>query len=131
MTPARKRAVELLHALAADLEPGGGGFAVEVRHPFYTLRLTAEPATAAVGQGDTAHAARRECREAILAVMLELGKPMLAKEIAAALRLRRTPFGTSTVAKTLADLTRGKVLVNLRGGRGYALAPEYRQPSLF
>lgn len=89
----------------------------------------------AAGERRTRDGGRRAgCKEDILAVIRETGRPLTRKQIVKALRDAKKGHGPGTVAKALADLTAGGELVNPRDKRGYRLAEWPRRkntPSLF
>lgn len=77
---------------------------------------------------------RAGCRQDILAVIRDAGRPITRKQIVKALREARKCHGPGTVAKALAELTASGELVNPRDKRGYRLAEwprRPRTPSLF
>ena len=77
---------------------------------------------------------RAGCKEDIVAVVGEAGRPLTRKEVLKALRAAGKRHGPGTVAKALADLTTAGELVNPKDKRGYRLPVWVRRdrtPSLF
>ena len=71
---------------------------------------------------------RAGCKQDLLLVICEAGRPMTRKQLVKALREAKKPHGLGTVAKALADLTALGELVNPRDKRGYRLAEWPRRP---
>jgi hypothetical protein len=84
----------------------------------------------------TPSARRTGCRADILAALTTAGVPLTRRQLVRVLRQRRTPHGSGTVAKALAELTRSGRLHNPKDKIGYRLtgmppAPPPHTPDLF
>lgn len=71
---------------------------------------------------------RAGCRQDILKLVGDSGKPLIRKQIVRGLREVGKPYGTGTVAKALAELTASGELVNPKDKRGYRLPAWPRRP---
>lgn len=71
---------------------------------------------------------RAQCRRDIVAAVRAAGRAITRKQLMRTLRERGTPHGLGTVAKALAELTKGGELVNRKDKHGYRL-PEWPKPS--
>lgn len=77
---------------------------------------------------------RAGCRQDILALVRDAGRPLTRKQVVRGLKDAKKPHGLGTVAKALAELTASGELVNPKDKRGYRLAAwprRSRTPSLF
>ncbi len=72
---------------------------------------------------------RAGCRRDILRLVGDAGKPLTRKDVIRGLREARKGHGTGTVAKALAELTKGGELVNIKDKRGYRLPDWPRRPN--
>ena len=72
---------------------------------------------------------RAGCRQDILKLVGDAGRPLTRKDVIRGLRDGKKPHGTGTVAKALAELTKGGELVNPKDKRGYRLPDWPRRPN--